>query len=172
MRVIFPGSFDPVTLGHLNIIKRAASLFDEVIVAVLENNQKQPLFPTQERIEMLEELLYDIDNVEVEVFSGLLADYYRLKDADAVLRGLRTPSDYEYERQLAALNHSLYPGLETLFLVTETRYSFISSSYAREVASYGGNISGLVPCSVARKLYRKFFSDPVVGEKMKQIQCL
>lgn len=172
MRVIFPGSFDPVTLGHLNIIRRAATMFDEVVVAVLENNQKKPLFQTGERIEMLEELLYDIDNVRVEVFSGLLADYYRMKEADAVLRGLRTPSDYEYERQLAALNHSLCPGLETLFLVTETKYSFVSSSYAREVASYGGNVSDLVPCSVARKLYKKFFSDSIVEEKMKQIQCI
>ncbi len=156
MKVIFPGSFDPVTLGHLNVIHRASELFDEVIVAILKNSQKKNLFSDDEKIEMLEELLYDVDNVRVELFSGLLADYFKLKDADAVVRGLRSPSDYEYERQLAALNHSLNPSLETIFLVTDIRYSYVSASYAREVASYGGDVSGLVPKSVEERLHRKF----------------
>ena len=156
MKVIFPGSFDPVTLGHLNVIHRASKLFDEVIVAILRNSQKKNLFSDDEKIEMLEELLYDVDNVRVELFSGLLADYFKLKGADAVIRGLRSPSDYEYERQLAALNHSLDPNLETIFLVTDIRYSYVSASYAREVAAYGGDVSGLVPKSVEERLHKKF----------------
>lgn len=168
MKVIFPGSFDPVTLGHLSVIHRASHLFDEVVVAVLENQQKDHLFTGAERIEMLEELLYDKDNVSVELFSGLLADYYGLKQADAVVRGLRSPSDYEYERQLAALNHSLNPKLETIFLPTEVKFSFVSSSYAREVASYGGDVYGLVPEQVARRLYAKFRERADAGVKLEK----
>lgn len=156
MKVIFPGSFDPVTLGHLNVIQRAANLFNEVTVAILKNSQKSSLFTDNEKIEMLEELLYDVDNVRVELFSGLLAEYVSLKGADAVIRGLRSPSDYEYERQLAALNHSLNPNLETIFLLTDMRYSYVSASYAREVAYYGGDVSGLVPKSVEKRLRQKF----------------
>ncbi len=159
MRVIFAGSFDPVTLGHLNIIHRASRLFEEVIVGVLCNSSKKALFSNVERIEMLNELLYNIKNVKVEQFEGLLVDYVKIKNADAVLRGLRTPTDFEYERQLALLNRSLNSDLETIFLVTDIRYSYVSASYAREVASYGGDVSGLVPPNVAERLHKKFFPD-------------
>lgn len=159
MKVIFAGSFDPVTLGHLNVIHRASCLFEEVIVGVLYNSSKKALFTSEERIEMLNELLYNVENVKVEQFEGLLVDYVKIKNADAVLRGLRTPADFEYERQLALLNRSLNPNLETVFLVTDIRYSYVSASFAREVASYGGDVSGLVPPNVAERLHKKFFLD-------------
>lgn len=159
MKVIFAGSFDPVTLGHLNVIHRASRLFEEVIVGVLYNSSKKALFTSEERIEMLNELLYNVENVKVEQFEGLLVDYVKIKNADAVLRGLRTPADFEYERQLALLNRSLNPNLETVFLVTDIRYSYVSASFAREVASYGGDVSGLVPPNVAERLHKKFFLD-------------
>ena len=108
---------------------------------------------------MLNELLYNVENVKVEQFEGLLVDYVKIKNADAVLRGLRTPADFEYERQLALLNRSLNPNLETVFLVTDIRYSYVSASFAREVASYGGDVSGLVPPNVAERLHKKFFLD-------------
>ena len=156
MKVIFPGSFDPVTFGHLNVIERSAHLFDEVIIAVLINSDKQNLFSAEERIEMLRELLYDYDNVKVRSFEGLLVDFVNREGADAVVRGLRTSPDFNYERQIALLNRSLSSGMETIFLITDEKYFFVSSSFAREVASYGGDVSGLVPGNVEQRLRLKF----------------
>lgn len=156
MKVIFPGSFDPVTKGHLNLIYRAAKLFDEVIVAVLINQEKPPLFTPEERIEMIRELMYDYDNVSVKLFSGLLVDFVREEKADAVIRGLRTSQDFLYERQLSLLNHSLYSDMEEIFLFTDGKYSYVSSSFAREVASYGGDVSGMVTDNVTERLRKKF----------------
>ena len=156
MKVIFPGSFDPVTKGHLNLIYRAAKLFDEVIVAVLINQEKPPLFTPEERIEMIRELMYDYDNVSVKLFSGLLVDFVREEKADAVIRGLRTSQDFLYERQLSLLNHSLYSDMEEIFLFTDGKYSYVSSSFAREVVSYGGDVSGMVTENVAERLRKKF----------------
>lgn len=156
MKVIFPGSFDPVTKGHLNLIYRAAKLFDEVIVAVLINQEKPPLFTPEERIEMIRELMYDYDNVSVKLFSGLLVDFVREEKADAVIRGLRTSQDFLYERQLSLLNHSLYSDMEEIFLFTDGKYSYVSSSFAREVASYGGDVYGMVTENVAERLRKKF----------------
>lgn len=155
-RIIYPGSFDPVTFGHLDIIKRSAKVFEEVIVGVLTNKNKQGLFTVDEKIEMLTELLYDYDNVRIKTFSGLLVDFVKMEEADGVLRGLRALSDYQYEKQMALLNSSLYPGMETIFLVANPNYSFISASYARELASFGGDVSGLVPPSVEKRLRAKF----------------
>ena len=156
MKVIFPGSFEPVTKGHLNLIYRAAKLFDEVIVAVLINQEKPPLFTPEERIEMIRELMYDYDNVSVKLFSGLLVDFVREEKADAVIRGIRTSQDFLYERQLSLLNHSLYSDMEEIFLFTDGKYSYVSSSFAREVASYGGDVSGMVTENVAERLRKKF----------------
>lgn len=156
MKVVFPGSFDPVTKGHLNVIYRAAKLFDQVVVALLHNSDKQSLFSTEERIEMLEELLYDYDNISVKAFSGLLMDFVREEKADAVVRGLRNSSDYAYERQLSLLNHSIYPEMEEVFLMTDEKFSYVSSSFAREIASYGGDVSRLVTDNVAKRLVAKY----------------
>lgn len=156
MKVIFPGSFDPVTKGHLNVIYRAANLFDTVVVGVLINQVKPALFTPQEKIEMIEELMYDYDNVVVKVFSGLLVDFVREEKADAIVRGIRNAEDFLYERQLSLLNHSLYPEMEEIFLFTDKNYSYVSSSFAREVASYGGNVSGMVTDNVAKRLREKF----------------
>ena len=156
MKVIFPGSFDPVTKGHLNVIYRAANLFDTVVVGVLINQVKPALFTPQEKIEMIEELRYDYDNVVVKVFSGLLVDFVREEKADAIVRGIRNAEDFLYERQLSLLNHSLYPEMEEIFLFTDKNYSYVSSSFAREVASYGGDVSGMVTDNVAKRLREKF----------------
>ena len=156
MKVIYPGSFDPITTGHLDIIKRSAEKFDTVIVGILKNTAKKSLFSTVEKIEMIEELLYDYDNVTVKDFSGLLVDFVRQEEADGVVRGLRELSDFETERQMALLNKSLYPKMETIFLVADSKYSYISASFVREIASFGGDISGLVPESVGIKVKHKY----------------
>lgn len=156
MKVIYPGSFDPITYGHLDVIHRSAGLFDEVVVGVLVNTNKQSLFRLEERIEMIRELLYDCDNVVVEGFSGLLVDFVRLHEADGVVRGIREFSDFEIERQMAQINRSLYPKMETLFLAADGAHVHISASHAREVASWGGDVSTLVPPSVAKRLMEKY----------------
>lgn len=156
MKIIYPGSFDPITYGHLDIIKRSAECFDEVVIGVLRNSSKKSLFTDAEKIEMIDELLYDYNNVTVKVFSGLLVDFVRNESADGVVSGLRELSDFEYERQMALLNKTLYPKMETIFLVADSKYSYISASYAREIASYGGDASGLVPPSVEKRLLNKF----------------
>ncbi|MEE1218768.1 MAG: pantetheine-phosphate adenylyltransferase [Ruminococcus sp.] len=146
--VICPGSFDPVTLGHLDVIKRAAKMFDHVIVAVLENSAKTPSFSIEERMELLKEVTKDIENVEVDSFSGLLAEYCKQRNADAIVRGLRAVTDFEYEFQMAITNKKLNPVLDTFFVTADSDSMYVSSSMVRDVASLGGDISNFVPACV------------------------
>jgi pantetheine-phosphate adenylyltransferase len=150
-RVVCPGSFDPVTNGHLDIISRASSLCDEVIVAVGANLAKQSLFDVDERTDMLAAVTKDYDNVSIETFAGLLVDFCRERDIRAIVKSLRTVSDFDYELQMAQMNHSL-ADVETLFIATNPLYSFLSSSLVKEVASLGGDVSGLVPPLVRKRL--------------------
>ena len=143
-RVVCPGSFDPVTNGHLDVIERASKLYDEVVVAVLVNVNKSGLFAVDERIELLDAVTKDYGNVTVTSFHGLLVDFCREHDIPAIIKGLRAVSDFDYELQMAQMNHSL-SGVETLFVATNPLYSFLSSSLVKEVARYGGDVSGLVP---------------------------
>jgi pantetheine-phosphate adenylyltransferase len=152
---IYPGSFDPVTNGHLDLIERAAKLFRHLVVAVLRNTEKAPLFSLPERLEMLREVASAFPNVEVDSFDGLLTDYARRRQAKVLLRGIRAVSDYEYELQMAMINRKLEPDLETVFMVPAVSYSFISSRLVREIARLGGPVSGLVPPSVERRLSAK-----------------
>lgn len=142
---VYPGSFDPCTNGHLDIIDRSAQLFDKVIVAVLTNSSKIPVFTVSERIELLKTATADYSNVEVCSFSGLLVDFLRKINAKVVIKGIRAVSDFEYEFQMALTNKALYPELETLFMHSSQEYMFLSSSVVREVAKYGGSLTGLVP---------------------------
>lgn len=142
---VYPGSFDPCTNGHLDIIERSSKLFDRVIVAVLTNSSKRPCFTVEERIELLNAVLTDFPNVSVCSFSGLLVDFMKETGADVLIKGIRAVSDYEYEFQMALTNKALYPELETLFLHSAQEYMFLSSSVVKEVARYGGALDGLVP---------------------------
>jgi pantetheine-phosphate adenylyltransferase len=148
---VCPGSFDPVTNGHLDVIERAAQLYDEVTVGVLVNASKTGLFPVEERIDMLREVTSGFGNVVVDSFQGLLVDYCRANDIPVVVKGLRAVSDFDYELQMAQMNNRL-TGLETLFVATNPEYSFLSSSLVKEVAKWGGDVSGLVPEPVLRRL--------------------
>ena len=152
---IYPGSFDPITNGHLDLIERGARLFDRLIVAILQHDLKQPLFTVEERIDMLREVVHSFPNVEVDSFDGLLVDYAAQKEATAILRGIRAISDYEYELQMALMNRRLHPEIETVFLMAGEAYSFISSRLVREVASLGGDVSGLVPPTVEARLQNR-----------------
>ena len=143
--VICPGSFDPVTLGHIDIIGRAAAMFDRVIVAVLINTTKKPVFTVDERIRLLEKALVGLDNVEIRSFDGLLAEYARKTGADAVVRGLRAVSDFEYEFQMSLTNKKLNPELETIFLTSRAEYMFLSSSIVKQIAVLNGDITNFVP---------------------------
>lgn len=155
--IIYPGSFDPVTFGHLDIIKRAAKNYDVVYVSVLDNNKKSPLFTVEERVKMLQDVTKDYDNVCVDTFRGLLIDYAKEKDVHMVLRGLRALTDFEYELHMAQTNYIISGGcLETVFLPTDLEYSYLSSTTVREIASFKGDVSKFVPASVAEKLYKKF----------------
>ncbi|ERM92404.1 pantetheine-phosphate adenylyltransferase [Caldanaerobacter subterraneus] len=157
MRVaIYPGSFDPVTYGHIDIIKRGANLFDKLIVAVLLNPAKRPLFSIQERIELLKEVTKDIPNVEVDYFDGLLVEYAKKVNASAIIKGLRMVSDFEYEFQMALVNKKLNPSVETIFLMTSAKYGYLSSSLVKEIAQFGGCLSEFVPDIVAERLMEKF----------------
>jgi len=150
---VYPGSFDPITYGHLDLIARGARLFDSLIVAILRNEHKQPLFSVDERIEMLTEVLNGrYPNVAVDSFDGLLVDFAEKCGASVILRGIRAISDYEFELQMALMNRRLHPAVETVFLMAGEAYSFISSRLVKEVFSLGGNISGLVPPSVEMRL--------------------
>jgi pantetheine-phosphate adenylyltransferase len=151
---IYPGSFDPITNGHLDMIERGSRLADRLIVAILENRRKQTLFSIQERVEMLTEVVRPYPNVEIGWFHGLLVDYVKERGANFILRGIRAISDYEYELQIAHMNRRLSPGVETVFLMAGEAYSFISSQLVKEVASLGGDVSGLVPPLVQDRLRR------------------
>ncbi|MFD0770976.1 pantetheine-phosphate adenylyltransferase [Bacillus sp. CGMCC 1.60114] len=153
---ISSGSFDPITLGHLDIIKRGAKVFDEVYVVVLNNSSKKPLFTVEERLDLIREATKDIPNVKVDSHSGLLVEYARMRNANAILRGLRAVSDFEYEMQITSMNRKLEENVETFFIMTNNQYSFLSSSIVKEVARYGGNVAGLVPPIVERALKEKF----------------
>lgn len=142
---VYPGSFDPCTNGHLDVIKRASGLVDKLVVAVLTNSSKQPLFSADERASMLRLVTKDLDNVEVAVFSGLLVDYMKKINSRIIIKGIRAVFDFEYEFQMALTNRTLYEDVETLFLHTSKDYMFLSSSIVKEIAGYGGNLSGLVP---------------------------
>jgi pantetheine-phosphate adenylyltransferase len=152
---IYPGSFDPVTNGHLDLIERGTKIFDRLIVAVLRNSEKEPMFPTAERLEMLREVTRQWDNVEVDVFDGLLTQYARQRKAQVILRGIRALSDYEYELQMALMNRKLEPNIETVFMMPAEAYSYLSSRLVREIARLGGDIKGLVPGVVEQRLRTK-----------------
>jgi pantetheine-phosphate adenylyltransferase len=152
---IYPGSFDPVTNGHLDIVDRATRLFDRVIVAVLRNLEKQPLFSTEERLQMLRDVTGKWDDVIIDSFEGLLVDYAMVRKAQVILRGIRAVTDYEYEFQMALMNRRLQPDIETVFMMPAEAYSFISSSLVKEVARLGGKVEGLVPPVVETMLQRR-----------------
>ena len=158
MRAIYPGSFDPVTNGHIDIIERASKISDELIVGVLYNKAKTPLFSVEERVKMLCEVTKDIKNVKIVPFEGLLIEFANQMEAKVIIRGLRAVTDFEYELQMSQTNHKLNPEIETLFMTTSLEYSFLSSSTVRELASFGGDISQFVP---------KYVEEQVI-EKMKE----
>ena len=155
LRAVYPGSFDPVTFGHLDIITRSAKLVDELIVGVLVNNAKSPLFSVEERVKILEKTVENIPNVKVIPFEGLLVEFVRKMEAQMVVRGLRAITDFEYELQMAQTNHKLEPEVETIFLTTGLEYSYLSSSTVKEVAAFGGDISQFVPDIVIERMQEK-----------------
>ena len=154
MKALYPGSFDPVTNGHVDVIKRITRLFGEVIIAVLNNQDKQEFIPLKDRLKLIQESLEGLKNVSVESFSGLTVDYAKAKNADIIIRGLRAPSDFEYELEMSQINYFLSNGLETLFIMTNPKYSFIRSSRVKEVASLGGDVKELVPEPVYKYLHQ------------------
>ncbi len=153
---VCPGSFDPITYGHLDIIRRAAKVFDVVYVSVMNNSAKNPLFNVEERIDLIREVTKDLPNVKVDEHSGLLVEYAKSVNANAIIRGLRAVSDFEYEMQITSMNRVLSDEIETFFIMTNNQYSFLSSSIVKEVAKYNGNISELVPAIVEKALHKKF----------------
>jgi pantetheine-phosphate adenylyltransferase len=167
---VYPGSFDPVTNGHLDIIRRANNIFDTVIVAVFHNPNKNPLFTMDARVEMLEEALADFDNVEVDGFTGLLTQYIEEQRGDVIIRGLRAVSDFESEFQMALMNKKLAPKVETLFMMTNTEYAYLSSSTVKEVASFDGCIEELVPKHVIKRLRKKLEEEDRIVKKSNSEQ--
>lgn len=155
IRAVYPGTFDPVTNGHLDVIERAAKIFDELIVAVTTNPAKTPWFTLEERVEMLKECCSHLPNVTVEAFDGLLVNFVRQKRAKVIIKGLRAVTDFDYEFQMAAINRKLAPEIETLFLMTSLHYAYLSSSVVKEVASLNGCLKDLVPENVAKRLKQK-----------------
>ncbi len=156
---IYPGSFDPVTLGHLDIINRASGLFDILIIGVLKNSSKKPLFTSEERVELIQKVIReqsDATNVQVEAFDGLLIDFVAKKNASIIVRGLRAITDFEYELQIAQTNHKLNEAIDTVFFTTSVEYSYVSSSTVKEVATYGGDISQFVPTCIKQSIYDKY----------------
>lgn len=154
-KAIYPGSFDPVTKGHVDVIKRASKLFDHLVVGVLINRGKNPLFSIEERVSMLVEIFKDYDNVEIISFEGLLVDYCHENNISTIVRGLRAVTDFEYELQIAQTNRVIAPDIDTVFLTTSLEYAYLSSSVVKEIASYGGNIEPLVPQNVVEEIYKK-----------------
>ncbi|MBI3597214.1 MAG: pantetheine-phosphate adenylyltransferase [Nitrospirae bacterium] len=153
---VYPGTFDPITNGHIDIIRRSLRIFDKVIVAVAPSPKKKPIFDIHERVEMIREAIRDISNVEIEIFEGLLAEYMKRKNAHAIIRGLRAVSDFEHEFMMALMNRKLDSETETVFLMPSEEYSYLTSSAIKEVASYGGVVKDLVPPIVARRLQDHF----------------
>jgi pantetheine-phosphate adenylyltransferase len=156
VKALYPGTFDPPTNGHIDLIQRGAKLFDHLVVAVLNNPGKNPFFTVEERVEMLQESISALSNVSVATFDGLMVDFARQQGASAVLRGIRAISDYEYEFQMALMNRRLAPEIETVFLQPAGRYSFVSSRMLKEVFSFGGEVTGLVPPNVLKRLRSRF----------------
>lgn len=156
IKAIYPGSFDPVTYGHLDIIRRSSKMFDKIVVGVLHNSQKNPLFNISERVNMIKELTSDLPNVEVLSFNGLLVDFAREIDAHIIIRGLRAITDFEYELQIAQSNKVQNSDIETVFLTTDIHYSYLSSTIVREFASYGGDICNFAPPLVVSKIKEKY----------------
>ncbi len=157
-RAVCPGSFDPVTLGHLDIVERASKIYDEVVVAVLVNKKKSSLYTVQERMDLLREVTASYGNIKVDSFYGLLVDYCRTEQIPVIVKGLRAISDFDYELQMAQMNHGL-AGVETMFMTTNPLYSFLSSSLVKEVATYGGDVSGLVPPLVHTSLVERMAAN-------------
>ncbi len=160
---IYPGSFDPITNGHLDLIQRGSRLFDRLIVSILRNESKEPLFSVEERTEMLHEVVHVYPNVEVDSFDGLLVDYAAAHSAKVLLRGIRAISDYEYELQMALMNRRLRPDIETVFMMANEAYSFISSRLVKEVFGLGGSITGLVPPAVEARMQRRLSKTKLRG---------
>lgn len=158
---IYPGSFDPVTLGHYDIIERSSKIFDRLIVGVLNNSAKSPLFSVEERVKMLKDVTKGLPNVEVMAFDGLLIDFARANEAQVIVRGLRAVTDFEYELQMAQTNNKLSPELETVFLTTSLEYSYLSSTIVKEVAAFGGDISQFVPETIERRIQEKIMKRRV-----------
>lgn len=156
---VYPGSFDPITYGHLDIITRSSKLFDKLYIGVLNNSSKNSLFTAQERVEMIKKVTGGITNIEIAAFDGLLVDYADLVHANAIVRGLRAVTDFEYEIQIAQTNHRLNPNVDTVFLTTSTKYAYLSSSIVKEIASYGGDISQFVPEVIIDTIYNKINLD-------------
>src|SRR5438046_7733402 len=155
-RAIYPGSFDPVTNGHLDVVERARKLFDEVIVAVAHNDEKQPLFPLPERLDLLQQTVGKMENVRIAQFHGLLVDFAAAQETSAVIRGLRAVSDFEFEFQMALMNRKLESSVETIFLMPKEEYTYLSSRLVKEIARLGGDVSKFVPDLVAKALRKKF----------------
>lgn len=153
---IYPGSFDPITLGHLDVIKRSAKLMDELIIGVLDNSAKTPLFTADERVELIRLVIGDMPNVKVEAFHGLTVEFAKKRNANVIIRGLRAVSDFEYELQVGQINHKLNPEIDTIFLNTSEAYSYLSSSIVKEIASYNGDITQLVPEAIVDSVYEKY----------------
>lgn len=152
---VYPGSFDPVTNGHLDIIERTAKIFDKVYVAILENSAKKPMFSVEQRVRWIKQATKHLDNVEVDCFSGLLVNYMEQKSAHVIVKGLRAVSDFEYEFQMALMNHKLAKNIETMFMMTSAKYSFLSSSIVKEVARYGGSLDGLVDERIVKDIIER-----------------
>ena len=159
---VYPGSFDPVTNGHLDIIRRASKMFDHLIIAVLKNSAKSPLFTTEERVKMLEEITEGISNCTVETFDGLTIDYCHRRNAQFMVRGLRAVTDFEYELQIAQTNRVIASDIDTVFLTTNLKYSYLSSSIVKEVASYGGQIDLFLPPAIV----------PLIQTRIRERECL
>ena len=160
MKAVYPGSFDPITNGHVDIIHRGLKIFDKIVVSILENPEKRPLFSTKERVDMTEKIFQNQKNVEVKAFKGLLVDFAANNHADVVMKGLRAISDFEYEFQMALMNRKLNPELETFFMMPSINYSFLSSKLVKEVCMLGGSLKDLVPPDIEHNLRSKFENLP------------